>query len=242
MHTHQNLDEDPRIVYVTEDPLAGPRALCWAVGLSLVVLLTLLLGWRLLWAQDLPIDPPPPPGIPASVRAYEAVKAHLPPMQVSGTPLAGLSLCKLLARRGEPQPFFALPSDLAVTITDPDGVPLRGACLSLGTGQALCTDETPCDLSSVLLAYGGWSAADLEDPSGPRFSQAVLPSVEIVQVGTTTVIYLNHYLKHGTPHTPAGVAAATAYLTQLPAVLDVRGQGLPLFPVELLGQLPPRRR
>lgn len=38
MYTHQNLDEDPRIIYITEERLAGPRALCWALGGSLVVL------------------------------------------------------------------------------------------------------------------------------------------------------------------------------------------------------------
>jgi hypothetical protein len=150
--------------------------------------------------------------LPASLVAFEAVQDQIPRMN-----LGGLSLCKLLARRGA-SPFFALPSD-------------RG--------------EETCDLSRVRLAYHGWCTAGVEDVQGPHFSQSMLPSVEIVDYedggDTITIIFLNHYLKARTPRTPAGAEAARAFFDALPATLDIRGARRPVFPKEYEGQLPPRK-
>jgi len=149
------------------------------------------------------------------VTLFEQIKEALPPMQAEGKRYGGLSLCKLLERRHGPQPFFALPTDLG---------------------------EETCDLSSTILAYGGWCAVGVEDPSGPHFSQPILPSVEIVSYdGGWTVIYLNHYLKSHIRRTPVGAHAAAAFFQHLPAVLDIRSPHVPLFPAEYFEHLPPRR-
>ena len=158
--------------------------------------------------------------VPESVRLYEQVKEQMPRMEAAGKRYGGLSICKLLDRPIlAPQPFFALPSHLG---------------------------EDTCDLSNVIVAYGGWCTAGVEDPSsvGPHFSQSMLPSVEVVvYTGTTpatTVVFFNHYLKSHVRRTPEGEAAAVRFFQQLPATLDVRSAGVAIFPQEYLEHLPPR--
>jgi len=159
--------------------------------------------------------------VPESVRLYQEHRANLPTMEADGRLYGGLSLCKLLTHRDQPQPFFALPADMR-----PHAAP-----------------EEPCDLTRVLVAYRGFCTAGLEDPTGPHWTQPVLPSVEIVDYDDDwTVIYLNHYLQAHVKRTPEGEAAAAAFLAVVPGRRPyIRGAGLPLFPLEYLRQLPPRK-
>ena len=159
--------------------------------------------------------------VPESVRLYQQHEARMPRMEADGKRYGGLSICKLLDRPIlAPQPFFALPSHLG---------------------------EDTCDLSNVVVAYGGWCTAGVEDPSpvGPHFSQSLLPSVEVVvytgTTPTTTVVFFNNYLKSHVRRTPAGEAAAVRFFRQLPPTLDVRSAGVPIFPAEYLDHLPPRK-
>jgi|RhiMetdeSRZDD1v2_1073273.scaffolds.fasta_scaffold475804_2 hypothetical protein len=47
--------------------------------------------------------------LPRSIQLFERHREHLPVVQVAGRPYGGLNLCRLVARRHQPQPFFALP-------------------------------------------------------------------------------------------------------------------------------------
>lgn len=182
-----------------------PRLLMAAVLYpALILALILVVAW-LFAAAPAHAEP-----LPASIRAFEAVKDRIPPME-----LHGLSLCKLLARRpAHNAPFFALPSDIG---------------------------EDTCDLSKTILAYAGWCTAGVEDPTGPHFSTSMMPSVHIVDYDEGTVVFLNHVYKAAVKRTYAGESAATVFFLALPATLDIRAPGLPLFPKEYLGQLPPRK-
>ncbi len=162
------------------------------------------------WCSALGAEP-----LPESVLLYELLQPQLPRVQVDGVPLGGLSLCKLLERRYQPQPFFALPRDLG---------------------------QDTCDLRRVICAYGCFCTAGVEDSTGPHFSQPMLPSVEIVTYDEGwTVIFLNHYLKAHVKRTAVGAEAAAAFFRQLPEHLDVRAAGVALFPAEYVGHLPPHK-
>ena len=181
--------------------------------------------------------------LPQSVLLFELAKERIPPMQYNNMPYGGLSLCKLLERQGLPQPFFALPMD--VHPSSPVGV---GTIARVVDGISTLMPVPPpdqCDLSKVILAYGGWCTAGVEDSSqgGPHFSQPLLPSVELVSYDHGwTVIYLSHYLKSHTKRTKAGRDAAAKFFQAMPAHLDVRSAGVALFPAEYLNHLPPKAR
>jgi hypothetical protein len=83
--------------------------------------------------------------MPESVRLFHNYPHPMPIMAASGHIYGGLNRCKPLARQHDPQPFFALPSDVG------------GA-------------ET-CDTSRILFAYHGWCTAGVEDRTGPHFTQ-----------------------------------------------------------------------
>jgi hypothetical protein len=100
--------------------------------------------------------------VPEPVALFEQMRSVMPRVQSHDKPLGGLSLCKLLDKRQQPQPFFAVSSD-------------RG--------------EDTCDLSKVMCAYGCFCVAGVEDVTGPHYSQPICPSVEIVAYGEWTVIY-----------------------------------------------------
>lgn len=151
--------------------------------------------------------------VPESVLLFEKLKPLMPRLTDSSTPApyGGLSLCKLWAKRDQPQPFFALPSD-------------RG-------------DDSDCVVPPLIVAYGGFCTAGVEDAvTGVHFSQPLLPSVEIVRYDGTWVIYLNHYLKSHVKRTSEGQQAALAYLRGIQALddpwlapHDVRCASVPLF-------------
>jgi len=83
----------------------------------------------------------------------------------------------------------------------------------------------------VILAFNGWCAAGLLDATGPHFSQALLPRIEIKKYRDGTVIWVQNFLKSDVQATPADEEAAVAFLSgPLPPGFDVRGGSLALFP------------
>ena len=152
--------------------------------------------------------------VPASVLAFEAQKIDWPVPTSGGKHLGGLSLCRLLERgRGRIQPFFALPADLG---------------------------EDTCDLSDVILAYNGWCMAGVQNLRRPHLTQPLFASVTIQDYDDTTVIYLNLYLRNDVVPTEKGDASALAFINNPPEELDIRAQGVPLFPRSYFNFIPPQ--
>ena len=152
--------------------------------------------------------------VPPSVLAFEAHKLEWPVPTSGGKHLGGLSLCSLLERgRGRTQPFFALPKDLG---------------------------EDTCDLSDVILAYNGWCMAGMQNLRHPHLTQPLFASVFIQDYGSTTVVYLNLYLRDDVEPTEVGDASALEFINNPPVELDIRAQGVPLFPRSYFDFIPPQ--
>jgi hypothetical protein len=154
--------------------------------------------------------------IPQSVRLWEQQKHRLPRVEVNGVPLQGLSLCTLVARCHEPQPFLALPSDLG---------------------------EDTCDLSQVILAYGGWCRAGVEHPTNPHLAPPQLPLVTCVRTDEgVLLLYLNNITKLHWQPTPEGQAKAVEWLSHLPETVEPWSEGIELIPTQWMRDMPPHAR
>lgn len=101
-----------------------------------------------------------------------------------------------------------------------------------------------CDLSNVVLAYGGWCEAGFRDAiGGVHFSQALMPLIEVIEYEHSIVIYVKSYLKSFRITDDADEAAAVAFFETIPPIeaMDIRGEGLDIFPKDYMGWLPLKR-
>ena len=106
-----------------------------------------------------------------------------------------LNLCRLLAH---PEPsFYSTPKD---------------------------REPMDCDLSHVVLKYGGWCAAGIEDKAGPHFSECYMARITIERVGGWTMVSCNHYSKSFAHPDAEDIAAAEHALETVPPsfVTDIR--------------------
>ena len=193
---------------------------------------------------------PPAREVPEPVRLFETLKAQLafrlafPRGQVivsqRGVALGGLDVCALLDL---PTPAYALPKHRGrakVAWVDPS----TGA---LWWFQSITHRDTCVPRlrdGTLIIAYGGWCTAGVEDVEGPHFSPSVLPLVTRQHYGETTVLYFNHYLKSFVVRSAAGEHAALWYLSQASFAqgLDVRAPNSDILPQSLSPVLPPQRQ
>lgn len=168
--------------------------------------------------------------------------------------LGGLDVCSLLARwerSDKKQVLFALPADKGSEAfahryqpTTRYSVPFY---FKSDEHRARCAPML--DDGRLVLAYGGWCTAGVEDPSpvGPHFSAShAAPfrfEAQLTPSGrTVTVLYLNHYTKALVTSDEAGREAARKFFADLDAgkirKLDIRGAGVPVFFDEALTYTP----
>lgn len=158
--------------------------------------------------------------------------------------LGGLDVCSLLTRwekSDKKQVLFALPADKGSETftyryqpTPRYSVPFY---FKSDAHRARCGPML--DDGRLVLAYGGWCTAGVEDPSpvGPHFSAShAAPfrfEAQLTPAGRpVTVLYLNHYTKALVASDDAGREAARKFFVDLEAgkvkKLDIRGAGVPV--------------
>lgn len=173
--------------------------------------------------------------------------------------LGGLDPCGLLFRwqqSDQSRPLFALPSDKGTPefqYTVPFGNGREATFFAKDhAGQVVC--EIALEQGVLILAYGGYSAADIEfvDPKGedtPHLSDPhnMVFTFERVTTpeGPAWVLVANHYTKAFVKGTSADEEAALEFIERLAAGTirnpDHRGSGMPVFVGEQLKALPLRR-